>query len=350
MRGRSESWLLPDHTDRARMLDMDRRLQPIRRVAMAVLAAALLIAGPWVGWWPVAPLLLAALLFYGADRIVDRVERPEYWIFGAWVGSQATIAISVLLVWGPDTPVLSWFAIPVVTLATRFSLRGVVLGVAITIAMMFTIAFAGDASAVIDNPPLLLAPLAVVITVGILSTALMRSDVEHRSEAVIDPLTAMLNRKAMQNRVEELRQQSEVSGAPIALVILDIDHFKQVNDTLGHATGDAVLRDVAYLVRKDLRAFELAYRLGGEEFLVLLPGATLTEALELADRMRASVAEARFAEGSSVTVSCGVSASQQGEAMDFDAVFAEADAALYDAKSAGRNAVHGPRPTVAAVA
>lgn len=319
------------------MLDMDRRLQPIRRAAFGVLAAGLIIVGPWVGWWTLVPLLVAGLLFAAADRVMDRVERPEYWILGAWIGSQLMITLSVLLAGAPETPAMAWFAIPVVTLATRFSMRGVVLGVLVTLGLMLAVAFGSDAGAVLDNPPLLVVPIALVIAVGILSTALMRSDVQHRTEAVIDPLTSMLNRKALMNRVDELRQQSEVAGGPIAVVMIDIDNFKRVNDIEGHAAGDHVLRDVAYIIRKDLRAFELAYRLGGEEFLVLLPGADREQALALADRLRIAVHASSYGVEPLVTVSCGVAASQIGEGFDFDALMESADAALYEAKRSGRN-------------
>jgi len=329
------------------MLDMDRRLQPIRRIALGVLAGGLLVMGPWVGWWTLAPLAVAAFLFYFADRKLEQVEHPEYWIFGAWVGSQVMILVSVLIAWAPDVPVLSWFAIPIVTLGARFSQRGILFGVAITIALMAVVGVV-NIDAVLEQPPLFVFPFCLVMAIAILSTALMRSDMEHRSEAVVDPLTAMLNRKALSGRVEELRQQSEVLGAPISVVMMDIDHFKHVNDTIGHAGGDAVLRDVAYLIRKEMRAFELAYRLGGEEFLVLLPGATVDQACALADRMRGAIADTTFADGTAVTISCGVSGSEAGSTFDFDTLFAEADEALYGAKSAGRNRVASPRPVIAA--
>jgi len=340
----SESWLLPDHTDRARMLDMDRRLQPIRRAALGVLAGGLLIMGPWVGWWTLAPLAVAAFLFYFADRRIDDTEHPEYWIFAAWVGSQLMILLSVLIAWAPDVPVLSWFAIPIVTLGARFSARVVLLGLAITVTLMLVVG-AAHLEAITDQPPLFVMPLALVLAIGILSTALMRSDLEHRTEAVIDPLTAMLNRKALATRVEELRQQSEVLKAPISIVMIDIDHFKHVNDTIGHGGGDSVLKDIAYLIRKEMRSFELAYRLGGEEFLVLLPGATVDQGCALAGRLREAVEGTRFEAGTRVTISCGVSGSEEGSTFDFDALFAEADAALYQAKRDGRNRVGRPFAT-----
>ena len=337
MREGSGSWLLPDDADRARMLDMDRRLRPIRRAALAVLAGALLVMGPWVGWWTLAPLIVAGLLFYFADRSIESSERPEFRIFAAWVGAQCMIGFSVLLAWAPDVPVLSWFAIPIVTLSARFSIHGILAGVGITIALMLGVAFGAHGEAIVDQPPLLVMPLAVVLAVAILSTALMRSDVQHRSEAVIDPLTGMLNRKAMENRAEEIRQQAEVTGASLAVVMIDIDHFKAVNDTVGHATGDAVLRDVAYIMRRDLRAFELAYRLGGEEFLVMLPGTNQEEAMSIAERLREAIAENSFVGEIQITVSCGVAASREGAGIDFQALLESADRALYEAKRTGRN-------------
>ncbi len=172
------------------------------------------------------------------------------------------------------------------TLSARFPTRGVILGLGVTVVMMAAVAFGVDAQAVISRPPLLIMPLALTIAVAILSTALMKSDVIHRSEAVIDPLTGMLNRNSLKDRTFELAHQSERTGQPVGLIVGDIDHFKQVNDSFGHATGDAVLQDVAYLLRKQLRAFDLAYRIGGEEFLVLLPGADLEQSAAMAERLR----------------------------------------------------------------
>ena len=328
------------------MLDMERRITPVRAVAMGTLGLALLICGPWLGWWTLAPLAIAALGFRLAEPRTEGAEHPEYWLFAAWAASEVAIAVAVALSGGPHNPTMAWFAIPVVTLSSRFSLRGVVAGVALALALLVTVALSTAAGAVAHNPTLLVAPIALVVAVAMLSTALMRSDFEHRSEAVIDPLTGMLNRNALASRVAELAQQSALSGEPIGLILADLDHFKQVNDSLGHATGDAVLKDVAYVLRKQLRAFDLAYRLGGEEFLVLLPGADADQTEALAEELRSAVAAASVGGGVEVTLSLGVTASERGQTFDYAAVFAEADAALYEAKRAGRDRVCSSQPDV----
>jgi diguanylate cyclase (GGDEF)-like protein len=325
---------------------MEERIKPVRRIAMGILALALIVGAPWIGWWTLIPLAGAAGFFLAADARLQRSERPENLMFGAWVGSEVMIAIAVALTGGPAVATLSWLAIPVVTLSARFSLRGVVIGVAIAIALLLAVAFGSDTGAVLDNPPLVMAPLALILAIAVLSTALMQSDVEHRGEAVIDSLTGMLNRKALMNRVSELAQQSEVTGEPVGMILGDLDRFKDVNDSQGHAAGDAALTDVAYLLRKRLRAFDLAYRIGGEEFLVLLPGADTAECATIAEDLRRSVAADTLGDGSSLTISFGVSASPRGAGFDYDRVFAAADEALYEAKSEGRNRVCERLPVV----
>jgi diguanylate cyclase (GGDEF)-like protein len=325
---------------------MEERIAPVRRIAMGVMFLALLALGPWLGWWTLIPLVAIAALFQAADDRIESSERPEYLMFAAWVGSQVMIAAAVTLSGGPAVPTLSWLAIPVVTLSARFSMRGVLVGVAITIALLLAVALGSGADQVADNPPLLVAPLVLVFAVAVLSTALMRSDVEHRGEAVIDALTGMLNRKALMNRVGELAQQSDVTGEPVGMILGDLDRFKEVNDSEGHAAGDAALTDVAYLLRKQLRAFDLVYRIGGEEFLILVPGADTPECARISEELRQAIAAGTVGDGTQLTISFGVSASARGMGFDYDRVFAAADEALYEAKSEGRNRVCERPPVV----
>ncbi len=333
------SWLCRDEFDRDRMLDMEERVRPVRQRALAILAVALIAAGPWLGWWPALFLVPAAIFFGLADLLMPRVAKPELLMFGAWIASGLVIGGAVALSGGPDQPTLAWLAIPVITLSSRFPMRGVVAGVIVNCVILLVVAFGVDAHRVIHDPVYVIAPLALLLCVAVLSTPLMRSDIQHRSDAVIDQLTGMLNRKALSTRVVELAQQSEVTGEAIGIIIGDLDHFKTINDTRGHSVGDVVLKEVAYLLRKQLRAFDLAYRLGGEEFLVLLPGSDLAQSAALAEQLRGGVARHGVAGNVSVTMSFGVGASKQGETFDYAEVFKEADEALYRAKRNGRDQV-----------
>lgn len=328
--------------DRARLLDMEERIRPVRAQAMGVLAFGLLISAPWIGLWTLVPLIFAAGLFEIADRRLQTAERPEYLMFGAWTGSVLTIGTAVAITGGPTSSMLCWIAVPVVTLSARFSLTGVYTGVAIALATVLAVGFGTDAQAVLDDPTRVIGPAALVLAVAALSMALMRSDLEHRGDAIVDPLTGMLNRHALDDRVGEIAQQSEIRGDPVGLIVGDVDGFKEVNDSRGHAVGDSVLREVAEVMRGELRAFDLAYRIGGEEFLVLLPGAGVGETAELAESLRRAVDENDFEDGLELTMSFGVAASARNSRFDRDKVFGRADKAMYEAKRAGGNGVRAP--------
>jgi diguanylate cyclase (GGDEF)-like protein len=337
------SWLCRDDLDRERLLDMENHLRPVRVATMAVIVVSLLASAAFIGALVFIAALIGVAVALGLFRLADayavRTERPEYVMFAAWTGAEMVIALCVVLSGGPDSPAVAWLAIPVVTLASRFSMRGVVLGVAIAFGLLLAATLGVDPGAVIDDPTVVSAPAVLIFTIAILSIALMRSDLHHRGAAVIDPLTGMLNRKALATRVEELEQQSRVSGQPVGLIMGDLDNFKRVNDSRGHAAGDAVLKDIAYQLRKQLRAFDLAYRIGGEEFLIVVPGADAPRCAAVAEELRRRIAESTFGDGVELTMSFGVSASAAGGEFDYTEVFAGADAALYEAKELGRNRV-----------
>src|SRR5271167_1783256 len=317
------SWLCRDDFDRERMLDMEERVRPARQRTFGIITLALVATGPWLGWWPLLFIFPAVVCFRIADALIPRVERPEYVMFAAWFASELTIAGAVSLNGGPTVPTLSWLAIPVIALSSRFSMRGVIAGVVISSLLVVAVAFGVNSLAVSADPALVIAPFALIICCAMLSAPLMRSDIQHRSDAVVDQLTGLLNRKALRARVDELAQQSEVTGEPIGVIVGDLDRFKSVNDTHGHATGDAVLKEVAYLMRKQLRAFDLAYRIGGEEFLIVLPGSDLERSAELASRLREAVAANELGGGVPVTMSFGVGASERGCRFDYKRVFAK---------------------------
>jgi diguanylate cyclase (GGDEF)-like protein len=347
------TWLT-DELGRQRLLDMSPRVRALRNLTFALQAVVLIACAPWLGWWTVPVVSAVGLIFAVCDHLMPRSRRPEVTYAVAWVIAQIAISISTIVSLGVHSPVPAWYALAVSSLPGRFTTRGIVAGVGFTLALLAGVMFGQDADALLHQPSLVLFPASLIVGVALFGWAHMHTEVAQRAEAVLDPLTQMLNRKALVTRAQELAQQSALTGLAVGVVLGDLDHFKAVNDRAGHQVGDAVLRDTAFRWRLSLRAYEMAYRLGGEEFLVLLPGATLEEATEVAERLRVAVAAAPVA-GERVTMSFGVAACTAEAPFDFDALYATADAALYRAKGAGRDRVCGgpgeaaaPRPAVAA--
>jgi diguanylate cyclase (GGDEF)-like protein len=160
---------------------------------------------------------------------------------------------------------------------------------------------------------------------------------ELREQALRDPLTGLYNRRALAERFAQESAHQRATGQPLALAVLDIDHFKQVNDTHGHAAGDQVLCGLARELREALRASDTVFRTGGEEFALLLPGADAESALRRVEALRERVAAADLGlPEHRVSFSAGVAAVGPGLEM-LDALLKAADRALYAAKAGGRN-------------
>lgn len=172
----------------------------------------------------------------------------------------------------------------------------------------------------------------------------LRDNVQNSIEmAITDPLTGLHNRRYMESHLATLAEQASLRAKPLALMLLDIDYFKSINDTYGHDAGDDVLREFATRIRKSIRGIDLACRYGGEEFVVVMPETDLHVAGMVAERLRRSIASEPFAieKGAKridVTISIGISTLEtKGEAIGD--VLKRADQALYRAKNDGRNRV-----------
>ncbi len=170
----------------------------------------------------------------------------------------------------------------------------------------------------------------------------LRSELEEqRRVALMDPLTGLLNRRAMEAQFGELMAVD--AEAPLSVLMVDIDHFKRINDTYGHALGDAVIRNVADVIRKSLRVNQHAVRYGGEEFVVLLPQTPLDAAARIAEQIRARIAALRLVRKRDnftldpFTASLGVATRRVGDTKE--TLLSRADSALYRAKDGGRNRV-----------
>lgn len=158
-----------------------------------------------------------------------------------------------------------------------------------------------------------------------------------------DPLTHLLNRRALTIRLVAELERVRRYNSPLTMLMIDLDHFKRVNDTYGHLVGDEVLRGIAMILQRSLRSVDMVARYGGEEFVVVLPETTEQGAVAFAERIRQRVEqhafEAERANTARVTVSIGVSAFPAPHVETADDLFSKADAALYRAKEKGRNRV-----------
>jgi diguanylate cyclase (GGDEF)-like protein len=176
-----------------------------------------------------------------------------------------------------------------------------------------------------------------IVIVNIILNIVGQLQKELTAQALTDPLTGAFNRRQMDQSFAEAIERNHRTGAPVTMLVIDIDHFKKVNDDFGHHVGDKVLKDMVTLIRNRTRKLDRLFRMGGEEFVLLLPDTRANAAMKQAEALRKLLSESRLIEQRPVTISIGVAeywAEQTQEAW-----MQAADDALYAAKNAGRNTV-----------
>jgi diguanylate cyclase (GGDEF)-like protein len=313
---------------RERLIDMELRLRRYRAVCFAILVLGLIPLAPELGIGG----------FAVADRFMRDSAHPAVWVAAAWGLIPLLLAAAVASTGGAGSPALMWFALPAVTLGARFEPRGIAIGTVYILALLLLSAVVLDPGGSTVEHQSVFAAVALVLSTVTLSGALVESDRTHRRRSTVDPLTGLFNRNALELRLAELDSDARSHpDASHALLLCDLDHFKRVNDKLGHAAGDSVLQEVSYTMRANLRAGDSIYRVGGEEILVVLPGATKEDAVDIAERLRLAVRDLRPV-GVTMTVSIGVAVSRPG-GFDTDDLVQRADEALYTAKANGRDMV-----------
>jgi diguanylate cyclase (GGDEF)-like protein len=342
------SWLCPTADHRERFLDMQERVRTARLVTI-ICGVALMFIFSARGGWPIVAfgtsMLLVVLL---GGMHLDRRARPELWVFFTTVlNIQLLLTVAAVLTGGPRTPLPCLLAGPVLMVGARFSNRGLIVGAPISAILVLVSTVGVDPTFAARHVEAVAVPLLLVLITAAYVSPMVTSDLRHRADSTLDPLTGLLNRRSLTMRLEEVSEQAAVNSQPVSVVALDVDRFKAINDEHGHEAGDVALREIADALRGELRTFELLYRVGGDEFILLLPGASLDDATQLAEKLREAVARAQPI-GETVTCSCGV-ATALGRT-DAKALMRRADAALYRAKHRGRNRVEADEHFGAAAA
>lgn len=291
---------------------------------------------PWPRWQCLAPVALA--LAMGLVLVGDLRGR---FFWGSLIfASQMLFIARALLAYPESRSGRAW----------RLLFAGVIV-IMLVLAMRAAFALFGDGE---FSQPFSVGtphPVQMLTYVGVIATTLLgsigfvlmvkeRSDREIMQLAMTDSLTQIFNRHALMQCAEQALARR--NGQPLAFLMIDVDHFKQINDTRGHPAGDDVLRRVASLLVSRVRRYDILGRYGGEEFCVVAPDTDAEGARALAESLReimASTAMATECGAISITVSIGVALCPHGSARALKDVLAEADAALYAAKQAGRNGV-----------
>jgi diguanylate cyclase (GGDEF)-like protein len=322
----------------------------IRNVVwVGIVAHAGFVPAFWLLGQPVLSAFnLLSVAVWAAARTANQRGQSNVamWLLTLEVSAHAALAVGSLG-WASGFQYYLIPLIPFVMFNDRLSTRTAVM-VSIAVFCLFVGLKALAPEGRLDGPMALAQSYANILipflALGLVSVffrvASTQAEAQHARMAVTDPLTGLYNRRRMDERLREEQARHQQTGSVFGLILADVDHFKSINDTLGHDTGDKVLCAIARLLESGLRGQDSAARWGGEEFLLLLPDTQLDGARDVANRLRAA-AETRLTEelalGRPVTLTFGVSAYSGTSSLE-DCLKA-ADTALYAGKNAGRNRV-----------
>ena len=319
---------------------------------VAVMAAAIDVGYVLLFWWlgsvPLALVNVVSIAMYvGAYQLV-KMRHNTAAITLIWLEVMLHAALGSLLIgWDSGFHYYLLLFIPTIVVAnTR--------GYAVPLVMLLLAYYLGLRAVCEGLGPLTpLSPISlkwvnvlhVALVFGMLSalaafyrrTVLIAED-RLRKQATLDPLTGLNNRRHFETLATHVLARSQRDGTPVALLLCDVDHFKRVNDTHGHEAGDEVLRRLARTLESRLRGSDVVARLGGEEFVALLPDTDLNGAQSIAQALVTAMAEQQDPVVGTITVSAGV-ATMRGAEDNGAAMLRRGDAALYDAKGQGRNRV-----------
>ena len=317
-----------------RLRELDATLRSTNVALAAVVSLSSLAFVDRFGWAFVASASTALLVWVARWILPERVLGVVGWSCLLIVSCAVAVVGGALTTGGMSSPLLFFAGLVAVVAHTLFPHRTIFAAIGVAIV---TVVFVVELTSGSDIDALdVVATFTVTAFLPLVVDRLVRIEEVQRRSAVVDQLTGCLNRRALATRSAELERQSQHAAGSLSIVVFDLDDFKRVNDAHGHAVGDQVLAQVASIVRRGLRHYELFYRIGGEEFALVLPGADEAHATSMAERLRSAI-EAESRPGLRTTASFGVAT--QHSPFDVSAALRQADRRMYAAKRAGRNMV-----------
>lgn len=323
-----------------------------QRVALtaAAIDCGYIVLFLWLGSVPLALVNLVSIgMYLGAHQLIQR-RRNTAGILLIWLEVIAHSALGSLLVgWDSGFHYYLWLFIPAIVIANsgRYAAPMVLALLAYYLGLRFACDHWGALAPLAGKGQQIVNTLHICLVFGMFAAlaAFYRRTIliaENRllKQATLDGLTGLNNRAHFHTLAGHTLARIQRTGEPVALMLCDIDHFKQVNDRYGHAMGDRVLVAVAGVLTRKLRESDVIARWGGEEFLALMPASPLASAMEVAERIRVAMEQIEMdCQGQPVPLSMSFGVAHVAHADDLQAAIARADQALYQSKNGGRNRV-----------
>ncbi len=289
---------------------------------------------------PLVLVFVAGLLagFCAVGPWMSRTNRPELPLLAVLLWSHAMLIGMLAVAERFQLDALGLLILPAAAACVLFPSMLATAYVGLTVGLLVCSAFVIDPARVSEAPPILILPIGALLTITLPAIMVRRLELRSRDSAMVDPLTGALNRVALELRLSEISDQRTTGlSLRLGVLMIDLDHFKAINDGYGHAAGDEVLAGAVRRIRGVVGPLTPIYRAGGEEFVLLLAGADADASASVAEDLCSAIRERPIADRS-LTVSIGVASSLLDAAAPRDLVNA-ADGALYAAKRAGRDRV-----------
>lgn len=327
-------------------------MAPVARRGLTLSFAAMIASAPWIGWAALLPLLGSFITFIVFKLPAVHRRLGVSALVGTWVCGELGMVGTVLMSRGHAEMMVSMMMVPTILASIVYPKRYVLYTTVAAGILMPLVGWLADPAHFADHPAGFVVATAIAMAVPLMALATRDAESASRRESRVDTLTGVGNRHGLAIERQRLQNLSD-EGEPLALLLGDIDAFKAINDTHGHAVGDAVLAAVAEIISGVTGTAGPVFRFGGEEFLVVLVGDSAGRAGQLADDIRQAVSAQPLC-GVSTTISVGVAWARHGT-RQFDEVFERADSCLYAAKGIGGDQVRqaadvtvaSTRPTVA---